>query len=76
MRSSRSLLANPTVREAFAVGPDDPRIGEVPTALVVAADPHDPPAGAELIDWLQDRLKPYEIPTTIRVVEAIPKLRR
>ncbi len=68
-----ALLANPVVREAFAIGLDDPRLGEVPAALVVAADPSDPPAEAALIDWLRDRLKPYEIPTTIRVVEAIPR---
>lgn len=66
-----ALLTYPSVKEAFAVGLPDERLGDVPGALVVA-DSADPPTEAALIEWLRERLKPYEIPIRIGVVDEIP----
>jgi long-chain acyl-CoA synthetase len=66
-----ALVAHPLVKEAFAVGLHDDRLGEVPGALVVAGT-ENRPTEAGLIEWLRKRLKPYEVPVRIRVVDEIP----
>jgi len=65
-----ALESHPDVQGAAVVGRPDPRLGETPVAMVelraaVSAD--------ELSGYLRNRLAPYEIPTTIAIVEAIPR---
>jgi long-chain acyl-CoA synthetase len=65
-----ALESHPAVSGAAVVARTDPRLGEVPVAMVelrTAADV------TELTDFLRDRLAPYEIPAEIAVVEAIPR---
>lgn len=67
----RTALENhPAVRGAAVVGQPDQRLGETPVAMVelrVAI------TAEKLVAFLRDRLAPYEIPTDIAVVEAIPR---
>ncbi|MDH6242787.1 AMP-binding protein [Mycobacterium sp. OTB74] len=65
-----ALESHPDVQGAAVVGRADARLGETPVAMVevraaVTAD--------ELTGYLRNRLAPYEIPTAISIVEAIPR---
>jgi long-chain acyl-CoA synthetase len=67
-----ALESHPAVRGAAVVGRPDDRLGETPVAVVelrdaAAADPN------ELLEFLQNRLARYEIPTEITIVDAIPR---
>jgi acyl-CoA synthetase (AMP-forming)/AMP-acid ligase II len=67
----RTALENhPAVRGAAVVGQPDRRLGETPVAMV---ELRDAATAEELVRFLRDRLAPYEIPTEIAVVEAIPR---
>lgn len=65
-----ALESHPAVRGAAVIGMPDDRLGETPVAMVelrVSAPV------AELADHLRGRLARYEIPTTIAIVDAIPR---
>jgi len=64
-----ALLAAPGVREACVVGLPDERLGQVPKAAV-AGDGID---GESLKTYLKGRLKPYEVPVEILVLETMPR---
>ncbi|WP_066903021.1 class I adenylate-forming enzyme family protein [Mycolicibacterium houstonense] len=65
-----ALESHPAVRGAAVIGMPDDRLGETPVAMVElrASAPV-----AELADHLRGRLARYEIPTTIAIVDAIPR---
>lgn len=65
-----ALESHPAVLGAAVTGRADPRLGEVPVAMV---EPREPVTVCELADYLRDRLAPYEIPLQIAMVEAIPR---
>ncbi|MGV0814145.1 AMP-binding protein [Mycolicibacterium boenickei] len=65
-----ALESHPAVRGAAVIGLPDDRLGETPVAMV---ELRTPAPSAELTDYLQDRLARYEIPTTIAIVDAIPR---
>ncbi len=68
------LASCPGVREAVVVGRPDPEWGERVTAVVVPADPADPP-GLELVrTHVSARLPRYACPTEVVLTEAIPLL--
>jgi long-chain acyl-CoA synthetase len=63
---------HPKVRDAGVVGISDDRLGEVPVAAVELA------VGAEfdrdeLLDWLRDRLSPYQVPVDVIPVDELPR---
>jgi O-succinylbenzoic acid--CoA ligase len=68
------LEACPGVREAVVVGRPDPEWGEVVTAIVVPADPADPPGRDVLRGFTRGRLPDYAAPRAVVVVPAIPLL--
>jgi O-succinylbenzoic acid--CoA ligase len=68
------LEACPGVREAVVVGRPDPQWGEVVTAIVVPADPADPPALDALRGFSRGRLPDYAAPRAVVVVPAVPLL--
>jgi o-succinylbenzoate---CoA ligase len=68
------LEACPGVREAVVVGRPDPEWGEVVTAIVVPADPADPPDLDVLRGFARGRLPHYAAPRAVVVVRAIPLL--
>lgn len=67
-----ALLDQPGIKEACVVGIADERLGQLPVAAVVTM------SGVAIDEdavraSLRERLKAYEIPTEIRVVESLPK---
>lgn len=65
-----ALESHPAVRGAAVTGRPDPRLGEVPVAMI---EPREPVTDSELVEYLRNRLAPYEIPVQITVVDAIPR---
>jgi o-succinylbenzoate---CoA ligase len=64
----------PGVREAVVIGMPDPRWGERVTAIVVPADPADPPALPALRELVAQRLPRYAAPRALLLVPEIPVL--
>ena len=67
-----ALESHPAVQGAAVIGQPDPRLGETPVALVELRA--DTSVGDEdIAEYLRTRLASYEIPSTIIVVDAIPR---
>ncbi|MCW2545827.1 MAG: AMP-dependent synthetase and ligase [Mycobacterium sp.] len=67
------LRLDPAVADCAVVGAPDERLGEVPWAFIVPADPHgvlDPKA---LATTARERLAPYKIPTRFIAVTDLPR---
>ena len=65
------LVAHPDVARAAVVGVPDPRWGELVVAFVVPAGDRDPDP-AELTAHCRDRLSPFKVPRSWRVVDELP----
>jgi O-succinylbenzoic acid--CoA ligase len=70
-----ALHTCPGVRDAAVVGQPDPEWGERVVAVVVPADPGDPPALELLRRHVRERLPRYAIPSRVVMVDAVPMLR-
>ncbi|WP_051059256.1 AMP-binding protein [Nocardiopsis lucentensis] len=68
------LLAHPAVAESVVVGRPDPEWGQRVCAVVVPADPADPPTLEELRSWVRERLPSYAAPRELEVRDALPLL--
>jgi O-succinylbenzoic acid--CoA ligase len=68
------LAACPAVREVVVVGRPDPVWGERVTAVVVPADPAEPPSVELLRTHVSGRLPRYACPSEVVLAEAIPVL--
>lgn len=66
------LDAHPGVRRSRVSARAHPRLGDVPEAEIVAADPSRPPAAAALVAWCRERLPAYKIPRAFRIVAELP----
>ena len=69
------LAGCPGVRDVAVTGRADPEWGELVTAIVVPADPADPPSLAALRAAAADQLPGFAAPRAIVLVPAIPLLR-
>ncbi len=69
-----ALQACPGVRDVAVVGQPDPEWGERVIAVVVPADPADPPALELLRLHVRERLPRYAAPSRIVTVDAVPML--
>ena len=69
-----ALQSCPGVREAMVVGQPDPEWGERVVAVVVPADPADPPNLELLRRHVRERLPRYAIPSRVVMVDAVPML--
>ncbi|WP_396915891.1 class I adenylate-forming enzyme family protein [Mycolicibacterium sp.] len=65
-----ALESHPAVRGAAVIGRADDRLGETPVAMV---ELHGETTVDALHAYLGSRLARYEIPTTIAIVDAIPR---
>jgi long-chain acyl-CoA synthetase len=65
-----ALESHPDVQGAAVVGRPDARLGETPVAMVELRAAVD---ADELSGYLRNLLAPYEIPTAIAIVDAIPR---
>jgi O-succinylbenzoic acid--CoA ligase len=68
------LRGSPAVRDAVVVGIPDPDWGERVTAVIIPADPADPPGLDELRSYVRDRLPRYAAPRAVAVVSELPML--
>jgi O-succinylbenzoic acid--CoA ligase len=68
------LATCPGVREVVVVGRPDPEWGERVTAVVVPADPSEPPGLELLRTHVSARLPRYACPSEVVLTEAIPVL--
>ena len=68
------LESCPGVREVVVVGRADPEWGQRVTAVVVPADPADPPSLELLRNHVSERLPRYACPSEVVLTRAIPVL--
>lgn len=69
-----ALADCPAVREVVVIGRPDPEWGERVTAVVVPADPSEPPGIELLRTHVSARLPRYACPSEVVLTEAIPVL--
>ena len=69
-----ALQAHPGVRDAAVLGQPDPEWGERVVAVVVPADPADPPTLELLRLHVRERLPRYAAPSRVVMVDAVPML--
>lgn len=67
------LAAHPKVAEVAVVGRADEEWGERVVAVVVAADPDEPPTLDELRDAVKARLAPFAAPRELQLVTELPR---
>jgi long-chain acyl-CoA synthetase len=65
------LIDHPQVADVAVIGVPNRDMGEEVKALVVPADPANPPDPAELIAYCRTRLAGYKCPRTVEVVDSI-----
>ncbi len=66
------LADHPQVAAVAIVPRPDPVMGEVGVAVVVPADPADPPGLEALRSFLEPKLARYKLPEAIRLVDELP----
>jgi acyl-coenzyme A synthetase/AMP-(fatty) acid ligase len=66
------IKQHPDVADAAVIGIADDRLGEVPVAVVELRPGRDPSPDA-LRAWLKERLVAYQVPSEIRMVDALPR---
>jgi acyl-CoA synthetase (AMP-forming)/AMP-acid ligase II len=67
-----ALMAHPDVLEVAVIGVPSPKWGETPLAVVVAK-PGRSIDGDDLIAFAREHLAHYKCPTSVEVVEALPR---
>ena len=68
----KELLRHPDVRDAAAFGVPHPRLGESVAAAVVLHDGASATPSA-LVEYLHDRLAPFQMPRQIQVLDELPR---
>lgn len=67
------LLAHPKIADAAVVAVPSTRWDERPVAVLVAADPGDPPTLEDVREFLFGRVATWWLPDAIELVAEIPK---
>ncbi|MEU2630442.1 AMP-binding protein [Kitasatospora sp. NPDC007106] len=66
------LLRHPAIARVAVIGLPHPRHGEEVCAVVVPADPADPPAPSEITAWASERLGRHKYPRQVEIVAELP----
>jgi long-chain acyl-CoA synthetase len=69
--SEQVLIEHPKVADVAVIGVPNQEMGEEVKALVVPADPSDPPEPVELVTWCRERLAGYKCPRSVEIVDDI-----
>ena len=69
----QAVAAHPKVADACVIGASHPTWVETPVAIVVPADPQDPPTLEEVQDFVIDRIASFKKPTRLEVVDELPR---
>jgi acyl-CoA synthetase (AMP-forming)/AMP-acid ligase II len=69
--SEQVLIEHPQVGDVAVIGVPNREMGEEVKALVVPADPADPPSGDVLIAFCRERLATYKCPRSVEIVESV-----
>jgi O-succinylbenzoic acid--CoA ligase len=69
----RALSTHPRVREVAVVGRPDAEWGRQVVAVVVPADPDDPPDLASLREHVKETLPAYAAPRALEIVGSLPR---
>jgi long-chain acyl-CoA synthetase len=71
--SENVLVEHPAVAEVAVIGVPHPDLGEQLLALVVPADPADPPTAADLEAYCRERIASYKVPRRYEFVESLAR---
>ena len=67
------LAGHPKIADVALIGIPDPRWGETPLAVLVPADPTDPPSTEEIQQFCRANLASYKCPRAVSVVTELPR---
>ncbi|WP_433507872.1 long-chain-fatty-acid--CoA ligase [Pseudonocardia halophobica] len=67
------LAGHPGIGDVALIGVPDPKWGETPLAVVVPADPTDPPTVESIEAYCKEHLAGYKRPRRVAIVEALPR---
>jgi fatty-acyl-CoA synthase len=67
------LARHPDVLEVSVIGRAHPKWGQTPVAIVVPKPDRKAPAVEDLREWAGNHLARYKLPTSIEVLEALPR---
>jgi acyl-CoA synthetase (AMP-forming)/AMP-acid ligase II len=68
-----AIDAHPEVAEVAVVGVAHEKWVETPCAVIVPADSSNPPGEAEIVEHCRAHLASYKKPTSVRIVDALPR---
>ncbi len=68
-----AIDAHPKVAEVAVIGVPHPKWVETPRAVVVPSDAADPPTEQEILEHCRQRLASYKKPTSLVVVDTLPR---
>ncbi len=69
--SEQVLIGHPKIADVACIGVPNAEMGEELKALVVPADPANPPSEKEVIEYCRERLSHYKCPRTVDFVDSI-----
>jgi long-chain acyl-CoA synthetase len=68
----KALKEHPAVVDAAVVGLADARLGAVPVAVVVLHESFQHTSEEDILTFVEGHLARYEVPTRLRIVDALP----